>query len=259
MIRITVVTITYNAASVLQRTLDSMLRQTWPYVEHVIVDGASKDNTVKMAEAWQTVVAATHPEWTVKIQSEPDGGLYDAMNKGLERTTGDYVVFMNAGDCFHDADTLKTVAVHADRDPHPAVIYGNTDITDDEGRFLYPRRLQPPEQLSWKSFRQGMLVCHQAFYARTDIAKSIRYDLKYRYSADVKWCIEVMKEAAKRKLDLVNTHAVLCDYQREGQTTTHHGASLWERFRVMAEEYGWLTAIAMHVWFVVRKISSRRA
>ena len=104
-----------------------------------------------------------------------------------------------------------------------------------------------------------MLVCHQAFYARTDIAKSIRYDLKYRYSADVKWCIEVMKEAAKRKLDLVNTHAVLCDYQREGQTTTHHGASLWERFRVMAEEYGWLTAIAMHVWFVVRKISSRRA
>ena len=181
------------------------------------------------------------------------------MNKGLERTTGDYVVFMNAGDCFHDAHTLKTVAVHADRDPHPAVIYGNTNITDSEGRFLYPRRLQPPEQLSWKSFRQGMLVCHQAFYARTDIAKSIRYDLKYRYSADVKWCIEVMKEAAKRKLDLVNTHAVLCDYQREGQTTTHHGASLWERFRVMGEEYGWITAIAMHVWFVVRKISSRQA
>ena len=139
MIRITVVTITYNAAAVLQRTLDSMLQQTWPYVEHVVVDGASKDNTVKMAEAYQTVVAATHPDWRVKIQSEPDGGLYDAMNKGLERTTGDYVVFMNAGDCFHDAQTLQTVATNADRDPHPAVIYGNTNITDNQGRFLFPR------------------------------------------------------------------------------------------------------------------------
>ena len=100
-IKITVITVTFRAEAVLQRTLDSMLQQTWPYVEHVVVDGASKDNTVKMAEAYQTVVAATHPDWRVKIQSEPDGGLYDAMNKGLERTTGDYVVFMNAGDCFH--------------------------------------------------------------------------------------------------------------------------------------------------------------
>ena len=256
MIRITVVTITYNAAAVLQRTLDSMLQQTWPYVEHVVVDGASKDNTVKMAEAYQTVVAATHPDWRVKIQSEPDGGLYDAMNKGLERTTGDYVVFMNAGDCFHDAQTLQTVATNADRDPHPAVIYGNTDITDNQGRFLFPRRLQPPEHLTWKSFRQGMLVCHQAFYARTDIAKAIKYDLKYRYSADVKWCIEVMKEAARRQLELVNTHAVLCNYQQEGQTTAHHRASLWERFRVMGEEYGWLTSVAMHVWFIFRRVKS---
>ena len=221
-----------------------------------MVDGASKDATVKMVEAYQTQVAAMHSEWTVKLKSEPDGGLYDAMNKGLERTTGDYVVFMNAGDCFHDAQTLQTVATHADRDPHPAVIYGNTDITDSQGKFLFPRRLQPPEHLTWKSFRRGMLVCHQAFYARTDIAKAVKYDLKYRYSPDVKWCIEVMKEAARRQLDLVNTHAVLCNYQQEGQTTAHHRASLWERFRVMGEEYGWLTSVAMHVWFIFRRVKS---
>ena len=254
MIRITVVTITYNAAGVLQRTLDSLLRQDYAYVEHVVVDGASKDQTVKMVEAYQTQVTAMHPDWTVRLKSEPDGGLYDAMNKGLERATGDYIVFMNAGDCFAADDVLSAVARSAAQDPHPAVVYGDTDIVDNEGRFLYHRRLQPPEKLTWKSFRQGMLVCHQSFYARSDIAKANRYDLKYRHSADVKWCIEVMKEADRRQLALVNTHKVLTNYLREGNTTVHHRASLMERFRVMAEEYGWITTIAMHAWFVVRKV-----
>lgn len=252
MIRITVVTITYNAAGVLQRTLDSLLRQDYAYVEHVVVDGASKDQTVKMVGAYQTQVAAMHPDWTVRLKSEPDGGLYDAMNKGLERATGDYIVFMNAGDCFAADDVLSAVARSAAQDPHPAVVYGDTDIVDNEGRFLYHRRLQPPEKLTWKSFRQGMLVCHQSFYARSDIAKANRYDLKYRHSADVKWCIEVMKEADRRQLAMVNTHKVLTNYLREGNTTVHHRASLMERFRVMAEEYGWITTIAMHAWFVVR-------
>ena len=254
MIRITVITITYNASAVLQRTLDSLLCQDYAYVEHVVVDGASKDQTVKMVEAYQTQVAAMHPDWTLKLKSEPDGGLYDAMNKGLERASGDYVVFMNAGDCFAADDVLSTVAHAASQDPHPAVIYGNTDIVDNEGNFLFPRRLQPPEKLSWKSFRQGMLVCHQSFYARSDIAKAHPYDLKYRHSADVKWGIEVMKEAERRKLAMINTHKVLTKYLREGDTTVHHRASLWERFRVMTEEYGWLTTIAMHFWFVVRKV-----
>ena len=75
MIRITVITITYNASAVLQRTLDSLLCQDYAYVEHVVVDGASKDQTVKMVEAYQTQVAAMHPDWTLKLQSEPDGGL----------------------------------------------------------------------------------------------------------------------------------------------------------------------------------------
>ena len=254
MIRFTVVTITYNAEAVLQRTLDSLLRQDYAHVEHVVVDGASKDNTVKMVETYSTQVAALHPDWTVKLKSERDGGLYDAMNRGLERTTGDYVVFMNAGDCFAQDNILSVVAEAAARDPHPAVVYGNTDIVDDKGNFLFHRRLQPPEKLTWKSFRKGMLVCHQSFYARTDIAKAIRYDLKYRHSADVKWCIEVMKEADRRGLDLVNTHAVLTNYLREGDTTIHHRASLWERFRVMTEEYGWVTTVAMHIWFVIRQI-----
>lgn len=245
--KISIITVTYNAASVLKRTLDSVKAQSWQQIEHLIIDGASKDETVSMAETYK----AQCP-YEVVILSEPDKGLYDAMNKGLRLATGDYLVFLNAGDTLHAADTLETI-VHSAQ-PLPGVLYGDTAITDEQGKFLHLRRLRPPKKLTWKSFRQGMLVCHQAFYALTDIAKNLPYDPRYRYSADVDWCIRVMKEAQKRQLPLVNTQAILADYQEEGQTTIHHRDSLKERFDVMRRHYGLFSTVIMHVWFVFRQL-----
>ena len=245
--KISIITVTYNADSVLKRTLDSVKAQSWQQIEHLIIDGASKDETISMAETYK----AQCP-YEVVILSEPDKGLYDAMNKGLRLATGDYLVFLNAGDTLHAADTLETIVRSAQ--PLPGVLYGDTAITDEQGNFLHLRRLRPPKKLSWKSFRQGMLVCHQAFYALTDIAKNLPYDPRYRYSADVDWCIRVMKEAQKRQLPLVNTQAILADYQEEGQTTIHHRDSLKERFDVMRRHYGLFTTVIMHVWFVFRQL-----
>jgi len=252
--KFSVVTITYNAAASLQRTLDSVARQSYTDIEHLIIDGASTDDTLPMAQRYRE-----RTPYPVVVQSEPDGGLYDAMNKGLRLCTGDYVIFLNAGDAFHDADTLKTVAQAAQNGQRsmvngqrPAVIYGDTAITDAQGRFLHLRRLRPPRQLTWRSFRQGMLVCHQAFYARTDIARQTPYDLQYRYSADVDWCIRIMKEADRMGLPLVNTNSVLADFEEGGSTTQHHRASLIERFRVMVYHYGLLQTAVMHLWFIVR-------
>ena len=245
--KISIITVTYNAASVLKRTLDSVKAQSWQQIEHLIIDGASKDETISMAETYK----AQCP-YEVVILSEPDKGLYDAMNKGLRLATGDYLVFLNAGDTLHAADTLETIVRSAL--PLPGVLYGDTAITDEQGNFLHLRRLRPPKKLTWKSFRQGMLVCHQAFYALTDIAKNLPYDPRYRYSADVDWCIRVMKEAQKRQLPLVNTQAILADYQEEGQTTIHHRDSLKERFDVMRRHYGLFTTVIMHVWFVFRQL-----
>lgn len=245
--KISIITVTYNAASVLKRTLDSVKAQSWQQIEHLIIDGASKDETISMAETYK----AQCP-YEVVILSEPDKGLYDAMNKGLRLATGDYLVFLNAGDTLHAADTLETVVRSAQ--PLPGVLYGDTAITDEQGKFLHLRRLRPPKKLTWKSFRQGMLVCHQAFYALTDIAKNLPYDPRYRYSADVDWCIRVMKEAQKRQLPLVNTQAILADYQEEGQTTIHHRDSLKERFDVMRRHYGLFSTVIMHIWFVFRQL-----
>ena len=257
MITFSVVTITYNAAAVLRPTLDSVMMQDYPNVEHLIIDGASTDETLAIAKAYQKQSDEAENGHVVKIQSEPDKGLYDAMNKGLRLATGDYIVFMNAGDRFPKADTLDKVmlaAVVGDGEERPAVLFGNTDIIDDKGNFLYHRRLSPPERLTWRSFRYGMVVCHQAFYARTDIARSLPYDTTFRYSADVDWCIRVMKEGERRHLLLRNIHAVVANYMEEGQTTIHHKDSLKERFEVMRRHYGLLTTVLLHAWIAVRKL-----
>ena len=257
MIRFTVVTITYNAETVLQRTLQSVLRQTYGGVEHLIIDGASKDGTLRMAEDYKRLSDQSELGHKVIIKSEPDRGIYDAMNKGLTQASGDYIVYMNAGDCFPQDDTLEQVAhrcrlMESPSDELPAVLYGLTDIVDGEGHFLYHRRLQPPAQLSWRSFRQGMLVCHQAFYARTDIAKNLQYDTRYRFSADVDWCIRVMREAERMNLPLVPVGIVTANYLEEGQTTRNHRASLFERFRVMSRHYGFFQTLALHFTFLFR-------
>ena len=97
-----------------------------------------------------------------------------------------------------------------------------------------------------------MLVCHQAFYARTDIAKNTQYDTRYRFSADVDWCIRIMREAERMNLPLVPVGIVTANYLEEGQTTKNHRASLFERFRVMCRHYGFFQTVALHFWFLIR-------
>ena len=251
MIKFTVVTCTYNAEKELQRTLDSVQRQTYCNIEHIIMDGGSRDRTLQLVKAYQHRNAVGESSHEIVVISEPDKGLYDAMNKSIDRATGDYLVFMNAGDTFPTADTLEYVeGCVGEGEVLPGVLYGDTDIVNGMGCFLRHRRLAPPKKLTWRSFIWGMLVCHQSFYARTDIAREIHYDLHYRYSADVDWCIRIMKKAHT----LHNTRLTIIDYLDEGMTTQNRKASLKERFRIMAQYYGLISTAAYHVWFVLRAV-----
>ena len=249
-LKFTVATVTYNAATQLARTIESVEQQTYARVEHLIVDGNSQDGTMELVHHYQGRNSNATVRHEVACLSEPDRGLYDAMNKAIEMATGDYILFLNAGDRFHADDTLAHIAAQVGTSsPRPAVIYGDTDIVDAHGRFLRHRRLSPPRDgLTWRSFRRGMLVCHQAFFARTDLARLYPYDLNYRYSADFDWCIRIMKQST----NLHNTHLVLIDYLNEGMTTRNHKASLHERFRIMCRHYGFLSTVFRHAWFVVR-------
>ena len=254
-VKITVATVTYNAVGVLQRTLDSVAAQDYAHVEHLIIDGNSHDGTLALFQHYQENNSRAGVIHEVNAISEPDKGIYDAMNKALAMATGDYIVFLNAGDRLHGPDTLqKAFAPLAGTSPLPAVVYGETDLVDADGKFVRHRRLQAPGQLTWKDFRWGMLVCHQSFYARTDLARQTPYDLRYRFSADYDWCLRLLKRAEKERQPVFNTHQVLTDYLSEGLTTRNHKASLRERFRIMARHFGWPSTVARHLWFVLRAV-----
>ena len=180
------------------------------------------------------------------------------MNKGLKLATGDYVVFINAGDKLPQVDTLDCIAnCVGEAEPLPAVLYGDTDIIDKNGKVLRHRRFAAPKHLSWRSFRHGMLVCHQAFYARTDIARETPYNLNYRYSSDVDWCIRIMKKGRKLHLPLRNVQNIIAHFLEGGTSIENHRESLKERFRVMSKHYGVVSTVAMHAWFTIRAVLKR--
>lgn len=241
--KFSIITVTYNASAVIGPTLASVAAQSYKNWEYLLIDGGSRDDTVAKAEA--SGIKFAH------IVSERDNGLYDAMNKGIGLATGDYLCFLNAGDAFHSPDTMERIAAAAGGGPLPDILYGETAEVDEKRRFVRMRRLQAPEKLEWTSFKQGMLVCHQAFYARRDIVPL--YDLKYRLSADVDWCIKVMK----RSQNIVNVGCTVVDYLQNGLSLQNHRASLMERFGIMCRHYGVLSTVAHHLWFVLRAVIKR--
>ena len=238
--KISVITITYNSAKTLADTLESVLAQTYKEIEYIVVDGASKDGTMDIVKKYELLF-----EGKMRWVSEPDKGLYDAMNKGMHLAKGEYLIFLNAGDTFHSENTLADIAVSIGSS-RPDVIYGETALVNDKREFLGMRRLKAPETLNWKSFRMGMLVCHQAFIAKRTLAPD--YDLSYRFSSDFDWCIRCMKRAGT----LWNTHLTLIDYLNEGVTTRNHKASLKERYNIMVKYYGRIPVMFLHLWFALR-------
>lgn len=245
--KFTIITVTRNAAATLEDTIQSVIAQTYHRVEYLIVDGQSTDGTLDIARRY-----ADH---ITRLVSEPDRGLYDAMNKAILMATGDYLCFLNAGDCLHADDTLTRVVHlinrHSTDGDIPDIVYGHTAIVDRRRHFLRMRRLSPPDRLDWRSFRSGMLVCHQAFWAKRGLC--MPYNLKYRYSSDFDWCIRVMRLSKTT----YNTGLTLIDYLDQGLTTQHHRASLRERFHIMAHYYGLLPTVARHLWFAVRSAIKR--
>lgn len=236
----TVITVTYNAHQTLERTIKSVQGQTYEQIEHIIVDGKSNDGTIELIKQLKN----EKTNWI----SEKDSGIYEAMNKGTQLAKGNYICYLNAGDAFYDNETVKKLMLAAKSSNLPDILYGETVVVNNEGEFLHNRRLKAPLKLNWKSFKQGMLVCHQAFIINRRIFEP--YDLSYRFSADVDWCIRLMKKSSS----IVNTHLILIRYLNEGVTTANRKASLKERYQIMSKHYGRFSTFMHHVWFIVRAI-----
>lgn len=243
---ISIITVTYNAASTLRPTLDSVAGQknVRPGIDYemIIMDGASKDNTIEVAHRFA-------PDAT-SIFSEPDRGIYDAMNKALDHANGKYYMFLNAGDSLHSPSTLAEIVNTIHSNDFPGVVYGQTNLVDNDRKFIGQRHLTAPEKLTYHSFENGMLVCHQAFIALARIAPY--YNTDYRFSADFEWCLQILQHSRKN----VYIPDVLIDYLSEGTTTANRYASLRERFRIMCYYYGTFKTIANHLKFIPRHIKA---
>lgn len=240
--KLSVITVTYNAVETLDRTIASVKEQSYEEIEHIIVDGNSSDGTLSLIKK--------HEREKLTWISEPDKGLYDAMNKGIALATGDYLCFLNAGDTFYSVETIKLMFKSIDNLPYgfPEIIYGETAIVNNKGSFLHMRRLSTPIKLTWESFKQGMVVCHQSFIVSKEMAEP--YDLKYRFSSDFDWSIRMLQKAN----NIFNTGIILINYLNEGMTTANRKASLKERYHIMVKHYGHLSTFIHHLWFVVRAV-----
>ncbi len=243
MVKVSVITVVWNAAAELERTLANLaaLDRSAAELEVLVIDGASTDSTPQVMQRYAELISYG--------VSEPDGGLYDAMNKGIRVATGDYLWFVNAGDTVFRTDVLTRIfgADSPVASGGPAdIYYGETLVVSPEGEVLGLRKKRLPKRgLTWRSLERGMVVCHQSFIVRRSIAP--QYDTeRYRLAADIDWVIECLKRAER----IVDTGLILSCFTTGGVSTRRRRASLRERWRIMRHHYGlWRTGVA-HVGFV---------
>ena len=232
--KISIITVVYNGHSLIERTINSVITQSYMNIEYIIIDGGSSDGTLEIAERYQSKIAV--------ILSGKDNGIYDAMNKGLKIASGEYVLFLNAGDELFADQILENIFALGAAD----VYYGNTAVVSENGRILGDRRLSPPELLTWKSLQYGMCVSHQSFIAKRSLCQS--YDLNYSISADIDWVIEVLK---KSKV-IINTHSYISRFLEGGASNKRMKKALRERFSIMIKHYGFIYTVLNHAYILLR-------
>jgi len=233
--KISIITVVYNAESLIEKTILSVIRQTCKSIEFIIVDGASTDNTLQITKKYQPNIN--------RIISEKDNGIYDAMNKGLKAATGDYVLFLNAGDELFDNSTLDTVFSN---NKNADIYYGNTAVINSNGEILADRRLSPPASLTWKSLKYGMCVSHQSFIAKRLLCDF--YNTNYAVAADIDWVINTLKQADV----VVNTNTYISKFLEGGTSNKRRTKALRERFVIMKKHYGIIQTLWSHAYILLR-------
>lgn len=239
--KVSIITVVYNGIDLLPGTMQSVFAQSYPNIEYLIIDGNSTDGTQKLI----TKNADKITNWI----SEPDKGLYDAMNKGLKMATGDFVWFMNAGDRIFAADTVEKMMSNCTSETD--VLFGEVMLVNEKRDYLGTRSevttQKLPNNLNWKSLKYGMCVCHQAFLPKREIAPQYALD---NLSADIEWVIRCLKKARVA----TPTDLVLAEYLAGGLSKKRHKEGLKGRFAILQKYYGLIPNIINHGIILIRAL-----
>lgn len=205
--KISIITATYNSEKTISDTLESVLKQTYGNYEHIIVDGLSNDNTMKIVKSYEEKYNGK-----LKYISQKDSGLYDAMNKGIKMATGDVIGILNSDDMYANENVLKTI-VNKFEETNCYGTYANLVFMDEETMSI-PQRV-------WKSkkgkIKDGWHPAHPTLYLKREVYDKIGlFNLKYRIAADYDFMIRMMKDK-DIKLEYIDKYII---YMRSGGTST---------------------------------------
>ena len=230
---ISIITVVYNGSDLLPGTMRSVFVQTYPHIEYLVLDGGSTDGTVEIIKQNSDKISL----W----RSEPDQGLYDAMNKAMQLATGDFLWFMNAGDRIFAPDTVEKML--KSYTPKTDVLYGEVMLVDDARKHLGTRSevttQKLPQKLTWRSLSRGMCVCHQGFLPRREIAPLYALD---NLSADIEWVIVCLKKARKA----THTDLILAEYLTGGLSKKRHKEGLKGRYEILRKYFGFIPNLFNH-------------
>lgn len=240
--KISIITVCYNAAECIEKTIQSVVEQTYKNIQYIIIDGKSKDNTLEIVSKYKDKIEI--------IISEPDKGLYDAMNKSFQYATGNYVWFMNAGDIIPHADTLeKVMQYHKDED----FVYGTVEKIDEQGnRKAWHKPHPKAEGFSWRSLQNGMLICHQSMLMKRSITEE--YRLEYRIVGDLDWTIRCLKKAKTVR----DSGVLMCRFLDGGLSSKRRRASWIERFKILREHFGFFPTFIEHIRIIFQAVGGRK-
>lgn len=194
--KITVITVVYNGYDIIEKTILSVINQNYNNIEYLIIDGGSNDGTTDIIRKYSKNIHY----WC----SEPDKGVYDAMNKGIEKASGQWINFMNAGDFFFSENVVSDI-FSSDNDFYKyALIYGDTEFRLDQFSYIV-------KAYDNSTTNEFMPFSHQASFVKSEVAKNTKFDLKYRIAADAAFCLRLLREGYAFK----HIPIVVCSYEAQ--------------------------------------------
>lgn len=185
-VKFTIITVCYNAEKHIRETIESLLCQTCMDYEYIIKDGGSTDKTLEIAHS------LLDGKENIYIVSNPDKGIYDAMNQAVEMARGEYVYFLNAGDCFVNQNVLANVEVISSKGKSD-ILYGNIVQVEEKQRVIYKYGKVCKSKLY---FSIGACICHQAMFVKRKLFDEKNFDTTYKVCADREWQLYQLEKKA---------------------------------------------------------------